>query len=81
MDVIVNNITSLIAFVGARQVITDVHESHKEHLSHPLVKILIIISILYMNIKHVKITILLFFLYIFLFETSFTAQKNPYNPL
>lgn len=59
---------SLIAFMGGRHIISDFYDHRPDILCNPLVKILILLSMLYMNIKHVKITIFLFFVYIFFID-------------
>lgn len=55
---------SLFAFLGGRHVISDFYDHRPDILCNPLVKILILFSILYMNIKDIKISIILFFVYI-----------------
>lgn len=62
------SVTSLIAFVGGRHVISDFYDHRSDILCNPLVKIIILFSILYMNIKSVKITIMIFFIYIFFID-------------
>jgi len=62
------NFTALVSFVGSRQLITDVYNRKQHIFDNPLIKILIILSILYMNIKNLKITILFFFFYILFIE-------------
>jgi hypothetical protein len=59
---------SLIAFIGGRHVISDFYDHRPDILCNPLVKIIILFSILYMNIKNVKLSILLFFIYIFFID-------------
>jgi hypothetical protein len=76
MDTVANNFTGLIAFVGARQIISDLHDTRKDYLSHPIIKIIIVLSILYIHIKDIKITILLFFIYILFLETEI-KQQHP----
>lgn len=61
-------LTSLIAFVGGRHVISDFYDHRSDILCNPLVKIIILFSILYMNIKSIKITIMIFFIYIFFID-------------
>lgn len=62
------NFTALVSFVGSRHLITDVYNRKQHIFDNPLIKILIILSILYMNIKNLKITILFFFFYILFIE-------------
>ena len=71
MDTAVNNFTGLVSFIGSKHIISDVYDSKKQYIAHPIMKILIILSILYMNIKDVKITILIFFIYILFIESDF----------
>lgn len=59
---------SLIAFIGGRHVISDFYDHRPDILCNPLVKIVILFSILYMNIKNVKLSIVLFFIYIFFID-------------
>lgn len=60
--------SSLIAFMGGRHIISDFYDHRPDILCNPLVKILILLSMLYMNIKNTKITIFLFFVYIFFID-------------
>ena len=60
--------TSLISFIGGRHVISDFYDHRSDILCNPLVKIIILFSILYMNVKNTKITIILFFIYIFFID-------------
>jgi hypothetical protein len=55
---------SLISFIGGRNVISDLYDHRRDLLCDPIVKVIILFSILYMNIKHIKTTIVLFFIYI-----------------
>ena len=73
IDVISNPVTlsgfaSLIAFMGGRHIISDFYDHRPDILCNPLVKILILLSMLYMNIKNIKVSILLFFVYIFFID-------------
>jgi len=60
--------TSLIAFFGGRHVISDFYDHRQDLLCNPFVKIIILFCIIYMNIKHFKISIILFFIYILLID-------------
>ena len=60
--------TSLISFIGARHVISDFYDHRPDILCNPLVKIIILFSIIYMNIKSVKFSIMIFFIYILLID-------------
>jgi hypothetical protein len=68
---------SLIAFMGGRHIISDFYDHRPDILCNPLVKILILFSMLYMNIKNVKITIILFFIYIFFIDNYIQNQCKP----
>jgi hypothetical protein len=65
---------SLFAFIGGRHVISDLYDHRQELLCNPLVKIIILFSILYMNIKNVKLSIVIFFIYI-LFIDNYVSDK------
>lgn len=82
LDVIKNTATlsgfaSLIAFMGGRHIISDFYDHRPDILCNPLVKILILLSMIYMNLKNIKITILLFFVYIFFIDNYIQNQCNP----
>lgn len=64
----VGGFASLIAFMGGRHIISDFYDHRPDILCNPLVKILILLSMLYMNLKNIKITIFLFFVYIFFID-------------
>ena len=68
------NFASLFAFMGGRHVISDLYDHRSDILCNPIVKIIILFSILYMNIKHVKLTIFVFFIYI-LFIDNYLADE------
>lgn len=73
-DVSFINFTSLIAFMGGRHVISDFYDHRPDILCNPVVKIAILFSILYMNIKNIKVSILLFFFYIY-FVDNYIQDK------
>lgn len=58
------NLTSLIAFIGGRHVVSDFYDHRPDILCNPFVKIIILFSIIYINVKDMNSSILLFFLYI-----------------
>lgn len=58
------NFAALFSFMGGRNIISDLYDHRPDILCSPIVKIIILFSILYMNIKHIKLTIILFFIYI-----------------
>lgn len=63
---------SLFAFLGGRHIISDFYDNRPDILCNPFVKIIILFSILYMNIKNIKISIVLFFLYIMFIDNYFS---------
>lgn len=67
---------SLIAFFGGRHVISDFYDHRQNILCNPFVKIVILFSIIYMNIKNLKITILIFFFYILYIDNYITDECN-----
>lgn len=70
---------SLISFIGGRHVISDLYNNRQDLLCNPLVKIIILFSILYMNIKNIKLSIILFFVYIFFIDNYIQDQcKKEY---
>jgi hypothetical protein len=79
---IANSFTGLIAFVGGRHIISEFYDSKKDYLSNPVIKIIIIISILYINIKDIKITIFIFFIYMLFVESKFASStQNDDDPI
>lgn len=76
-QVTLSGFASLIAFMGGRHIISDFYDHRPDILCNPLVKILILLSMLYMNIKNIKVTILLFFVYIFFIDNYIQNQCNP----
>jgi hypothetical protein len=67
---------SLFAFLGGRHVISDFYDHRPDVLCNPLVKIIILFSILYMNIKNVKISIVVFFIYILFIDNYISDNCN-----
>jgi len=68
------SISSLIAFFGGRHVISDFYDNRQDILCNPLVKTIILFTIIYMNIKHVKVSILIFFFYILFVDNYITNE-------
>lgn len=62
------SISSLVSFFFARHVISDLYDHRPDIVCHPFIKIIGVFCILYMNIKHLKISIVLFFIYILLID-------------
>ena len=67
---------SLFSFLGGRHVISDFYDHRPDILCNPLVKIIILFSILYMNIKNVKISIFIFFVYILFIDNYISDNCN-----
>lgn len=81
-----DELSNLISFIGGRLVITDVYTSQSNFIANPIIKIIIIVSILYTNLKDLKIAIAMFFVYILFIENinwnnTNTANDAPYDPL
>ena len=70
------NFASLISFIGGRHVISDFYDHRPDILCNPIIKIIILFSILYMNIKDLKVSIVLFFIYIFFIDNYITDKCN-----
>jgi hypothetical protein len=90
-DISINNninfldFTSLIAFFGGRHVISEFYDSRQDIICHPLVKIIVLFSIIYMNMKNLKMSILIFFFYILFLDNYITSECNieyiqPFQP-
>ena len=77
-DYILNflNFTSLIAFFGGRHVISEFYDSRQDIICHPFVKILVLFSIIYINMKNLKVSILIFFFYILFLDKYITSECN-----
>lgn len=69
-NIIANNLTTLVAFIGGRYIISEIYDEKKDYFTHPIIKILLIISILFINIKDFKITIIIFFIYLLFIENT-----------
>lgn len=66
------NFTSLIAFLGGRHVVSDFYDHRPDILCNPFIKIVVLFSIIYMNIRHLNTTIFVFFIYILLIDNYIT---------
>jgi hypothetical protein len=75
-DVAPLQFAALIAFIGGRNVISDLYDHRQDLLCNPIVKIIILFCILYMNIKHIKTTIILFFIYILFIDNYIDDACN-----
>lgn len=71
------SIASLIAFIGGRHVVSDLYKHRQDLLCNPLVKIVILYSIIYMSIKDAKLATILFFVYIFTIDNYVTDECSP----
>lgn len=67
---------ALFSFLGGRHVISDFYDHRPDILCNPLVKIVILFSILYMNIKNVKLSVILFFIYILFIDNYISDNCN-----
>jgi hypothetical protein len=70
---------SLFAFLGGRHVISDFYKHRPDILCNPFVKIVILFSILYMNIKNIKLSIVIFFIYILFIDNYISDKCNEDN--
>ena len=68
------NFSSLIAFFGGRHVISDFYDHRQDILCNPFVKIMILFTIIYMNMKNLKLSILIFFFYILFIDNYITSE-------
>lgn len=69
--------TTLFAFVGGRHVISDLYDHRQDLLCNPIIKIIILFSIIYMNMKSIKTTIFIFFIYIFFIDNYIEQSCKP----
>ena len=71
------NFMSLCSFIGARHLISDFYEHRSDILCNPIIKIIILFSIIFVNLKDVKISIIIFFIYIFFIDNYIKDKCNP----
>jgi hypothetical protein len=71
------NFMSLFSFVGARHVISDLYDNRRDLLCNPIIKIIILFSIIFVNIKNVKISILIFFIYLCFIDNYLQSVCSP----
>lgn len=69
------SISSLISFFFARHIISDLYDHRPDIVYHPFIKIIGVFCIIYMSIKHLKVSIILFFIYI-LFIDNYAHNAN-----
>lgn len=68
-------ILALFAFVGAKHLTSDLYDNRLDISCNPMVKIIILFAIIYVNMKNTKLAIILFLIYIlFIME----CVKDPY---
>ena len=68
---------SLFSFVGARHVISDLYDHRRDLLCNPIIKIIILFSIIFVNIKDLKISILVFFIYLCFIDNYLKDVCSP----
>lgn len=73
---IINALISLTAFIGGRHVISDFYVHRQDLLCNPLIKVIILFSIIHMNIKNIKISIIIFFIYILFIDNYIFDDCN-----
>ncbi len=59
---------SLLAFFGGRDVVSTFYQRNRALLCNPFLRFFILFSVIYINIKNVKYSIIFFFLYILLID-------------
>ncbi len=69
------NILSLFAFIGTRHVIGDLYDNRLELLSNPVLKVIFLFSVIYINLKSIRLSILVFFGYL-LFITNYIGNET-----
>ena len=74
---IIINILSLFSFIGARHLISDLYEHRSDIICNPMIKVIILFSVIFVNIKDIKISILIFFIYLFFIDSYITDRCNP----
>ncbi len=72
LPLLYNNITSgfvsFVAFLGGRHLITELYGKRQDIFCNPIVKIVILFCVIYLNFKNIYIAIVLFFIYIIFVE-------------
>ncbi len=63
-----SGIVTFISFLGGRHVITELYSKRQDLFCNPLVKIVILFCIIYLNFKNLYLSIILFFSYIIFVE-------------
>ena len=71
------NILNLIAYISGALVTADIYQKHKIFLCNPIVKLLIMYSIIYINIKDIKMSILLFLIILLFFDDYIKCSDEP----
>ena len=70
------SIATLVAFIGGRHVVNDLYEHRQDIICNPIIKIIILFSIIFMSIKDVKMSIIIFFIYLFLIDNYVSEDCN-----
>jgi hypothetical protein len=73
------NFANLIAIIGSRSIINEFYTNRQDLVCNPLIKVIFLFSIIYANIKHVKISIILFFFYLLFIDNYIHNTCNPQN--
>lgn len=73
----IENLTFFIAFMGGSNLISQFYNNRSDLLCEPLIKIIILYSIIYSNFKDIKTSILIFFIYILFIENYITNECTP----
>lgn len=71
------NVFTLISFFGGRHIISEFYDHRPDLICNPIVKTVVLFSIIYMNVKNVKISVILFFLYVYFIDAYITNKCNP----
>jgi hypothetical protein len=69
-------IFSFISFLGGRHLITELYSKRQDIFCNPIVKIIILFSIIYINFKNIYLSIILFFLYVIFIENYILKCKE-----
>ena len=70
---------NLIAFIGARDLNTDFYERRPDIICNKFIRGIILFSIIHMNIKSIKYTVIVFFIYQILIDDYIFTKCNINN--
>lgn len=73
------NFANLIAIIGSRSIINEFYVNRQDLVCNPLIKVIFLFSLIYANIKHLKLSIILFFLYLLFIDNYLHNICNPQN--